>query len=220
MQKARSQVSPSHGPFQASLNNQSLLEGITYLREIDPDLRKIVSDLGNPPLCSRKPGFPTLIHIILEQQVSLSSAKAAFQKLESAAGSLTPEQFIQFDDSELRRFGFSRQKANYGRVLSQALIDGWLNLEKLPDMDDRAARSTLMKVKGIGPWTADIYLLMVLLRPDIWPSGDLALAQAIQNVKRLPERPNLRKLDEIAEHWKPFRAVAARILWHAYLNYP
>jgi len=185
---------------------------------MDPDLGAIVSDLGNPPLWSREPGFPTLIHIILEQQVSLASAKAAYTKLKQAAGELTPQRFIEFTDTELREIGFSRQKAKYGRELSKAVLNGDLDFGKLQNLDDQAARSTLMKIKGIGPWTADIYLLMALLRPDIWPSGDLALSKAVEKIKKLSDKPTPELLNEIAEGWKPYRAVAARILWHCYLN--
>lgn len=200
------------------LNEKSLAEGVFYLCEIDPDLRKIVSQIGNPPLWSREPGFPTLLHIILEQQVSLASAKAAFTKLEIAAEKLTPERFLEFKDIELREFGFSWQKARYGRVLSQAIIDGKLDLEELQNLDDHAVSNTLIQIKGIGPWTADIYLLMALLRPDVWPVGDLALLKAAQKIKQLSEKPTSEQWIEIGEPWKPFRAVAARILWHYYLS--
>ena len=201
-----------------SLNDNLLPESISYLCTIDTDLNEIVSELGYPPLWAREPGFPTLIHIILEQQVSLASARAAFTKLVQAAGELTPERFMAFTDSELRVFGFSRQKKIYGRALSEAILDGDLDLDGLQSLEDGSVRDALVAIKGIGPWTADIYLLMALLRPDIWPSGDLALAKAVQHVKGLAEKPEPDALDEIAAAWKPFRAVAARILWNFYLN--
>jgi DNA-3-methyladenine glycosylase II len=204
--------------YPASLNQQSLFEGVSYLCQRDIDLAKIVSQIGNPPLWSREPGFPTLIHIILEQQVSLASAKAAFNKLVQAAGELNPERFLEFSDIELRKFGFSRQKTRYGRALSIAIINDGLDLDRMKDLDDETARDTLMRIKGIGQWTADIYLLMALLRPDIWPAGDLALAKAVCEIKHLTEYPNPDQLIEIAEQWKPFRAVAARILWNYYLR--
>lgn len=200
------------------LNEKFLLEGISYLTKIDPDLSKIVADLGFPPLWSREPGFPTLIHIILEQQVSLASARAAFVKLKGSVGQLTPESFLGLTDGELRRIGFSRQKTLYCRQLSNAILNGELNLEGLRDLGDSSVRAELMKIKGIGPWTADIYLLMALLSPDIWPSGDLALAKVVQDIKRLSSTPSPDLLLEIAEKWKPWRAVAARILWHYYLS--
>lgn len=200
------------------LSPNSLREGVSYLSVIDPDFAKVVADYGNPPLWSRKPGFPTLIHIILEQQVSLASARAVFTKLEVASDQLTPERFLAFTDTELRGYGFSRQKTKYCRALSKAILNGNLDLVEIGRMSDTQARNTLMKVQGIGPWTADIYLLMALLRPDIWPSGDLALAKAVQAIKNLPERPTPESLTEISERWKPWRAVAARLLWHHYLN--
>ena len=203
-------------PF--SLSKETLLEGISYLCTIDPNFASVVSNLGNPPLWSRSPGFPTIIHIILEQQVSLASAKAAFTKLGKAAGELTPERFLVFTDKELRYFGFSKQKTKYGRELSTAILNGQLNLGELNCLDDTAVRNELMKIKGIGPWTADIYLLMALLRPDIWPSGDLALAKAVQKINKLSGKPSQEKLNKIAERWKPWRGVAARILWHYYLS--
>lgn len=201
----------------AALDQVSLLQGVSYLAGIDPDLAQIVSNLGSPPLWDRPPGFSTLILIILEQQVSLASARAAFTRLVKAAGQLVPERFLEFTDQELGAFGFSRQKARYGRELSNAIVSGQLDLQALAGLDDAAARDRLLQIKGIGPWTADIYLLMALLRPDIWPSGDLALAKAVQKAKELPSRPGPEALSDIAAQWKPWRAVAARILWHNYL---
>jgi DNA-3-methyladenine glycosylase II len=192
--------------------------GILFLVEVDPDLAKVVSQFGSPPLWSREPGFPTLVHIILEQQVSLASAKAAFTRLQEAAGQLTPEKFLEFDDDQLKSIGFSRQKSGYCRELSRAILRGDLDLEGLEELDDQAVRLKLMEVKGIGRWTADIYLLMAMLRPDVWPSGDLAIASAMQEVKGLPRRPTPDELEVIASPWKPWRAEAARILWHYYLS--
>jgi len=186
---------------------------------MDSDLAKVVEQLGHPPLWSREPGFGTLIHIILEQQVSLASAQSAFDKLNDAAGDeLTPKTFLSFSDSNLKEFGFSRQKAKYGRELSAALANETLSLDTLHRMDDSNARDTLMDIKGIGPWTANIYLLMALLRPDVWPSRDLAVKKAIGDIKDLNETPGTEEADEIALQWKPWRAVATRILWHHYLN--
>jgi len=206
----------SYSPF--SLNPKSLLEGISHLVKMDTDLAKVIFDLGDPPLWSREPGFPTMIHIILEQQVSLASARAAFIKLEESVGQLTPERFLEFTDGELKGIGFSKQKTLYSRELSKAILKNELDLGELSNLDDTSARNELMKIKGIGPWTADIYLLMALLRPDIWPSGDLALAKAAQKIKNLSSIPSAEVLDEIAVQWKPWRAVAARVLWQYYLN--
>jgi len=201
-----------------ALNRESLAQGLDFLSAIDPDLAGTHARLGPPPLWAREPGFPTLVHIILEQQVSLASARAAFTKLQEAAGEITPAIFLKFEPDELKGIGFSRQKAAYCRILAATILNRELDLDNLARLDDASARSTLIKVKGIGPWTADIYLLMVLLRPDSWPIGDLALAVALQELKGLPSRPTPAELERMAIPWRPWRAVAARLLWHAYLH--
>ncbi len=189
------------------------------LAERDPDLARIVARCGPPPLWPRATGFATLIHIILEQQVSLAAARAAFERL-GAVGPVTPEHFLRLDDGALKRIGFSRQKTGYGRVLARAVVSGDLDLEELERLDDETARASLLRLKGIGPWTADIYLLMALRRPDVWPVGDLALAAAVRRVKRLRQHPSPERLRAIGERWRPWRAVAARLLWHFYLSTP
>jgi DNA-3-methyladenine glycosylase II len=202
----------------ASLTEETFRQGLHFLSDRDPDLAQILTKLGPPPMWARKPGFPTLIHIILEQQVSLASARAAYDRLLEAASPLTPVRFLELDDATLKAIGFSRQKTAYGRSLAKALVDAHLNLVKLAAMDDTTVRAELIKIKGIGPWTADIYLLMALRRPDIMPSADLALATAAQKVKRLASRPTPDELNTLSNNWKPWRAVAARLLWHYYLN--
>jgi DNA-3-methyladenine glycosylase II len=200
------------------LSNETLTQGVEFLCAIDLDLARIHTNLGPPPLWAREPGFPTLVHIILEQQVSLASAKAAFLKLQQAAGVITPETFYKYDDAELKGFGFSRQKTAYCRGLAQLIQKGEIDIEALALMDDESVRATLVGIKGIGTWTANIYLLMALLRPDVWPSGDLALAVACQRLTGLESRPTTEQLAEIAVRWQPWRAVAARLLWHYYLS--
>ena len=177
-----------------------------------------MKQFGAPPMWARESGFSTLLHIILEQQVSLASARAAHNKLIEIASPLTPLTFLALDDSVLKAVGFSRQKTTYGRALARSIVEGLLDLDALSSMDDATVRSELIKIKGIGRWSADIYLLMVLRRPDIWPTGDLALAVAAQKLKRLPARPTPEELDEMSTAWRPWRAVAARILWHYYLS--
>ena len=184
----------------------------------DGDLARILAEFGTPPEWFREPGFPTLILIILEQQISLASAKAAFTRLVALASPLTPERFLSLDDAELKRASFSRQKIAYGRNLARAITSGELDLEAFGEMTDAEVKAELLKLKGIGAWTADIYLLRALRRPDAWPAGDLALAVALQKLKRLPSRPMPLELDRIAEAWRPWRAVAARLLWHYYLK--
>ncbi len=188
------------------------------LAERDARLAAPVAAYGAPPLWAREPGFPTLLQIILEQQVSLASARAAFDRLRAAADPLTPARFLEFDDAELKAIGFSRQKTRYGRELSRAVLSGALDLDAVHEMEDDAVRVALTAVTGIGRWTADIYLLMAMGRPDVWPMGDLALEVAAQRVLGLAEKPSREELSGIAEAWRPHRAVAARILWHAYLS--
>lgn len=200
------------------LTAKSYAAGLRYLDGRDRDLARLLAEFGTPPTWFREPGFPTLVHIILEQQVSLASAKAAFTRLQFLASPLTPERFLALDDAELKGAGFSRQKTLYGRHLAEAIAAGRLNLEALGRLEDAGVKAQLTRVKGIGSWTADIYLLMSLRRPDAWPAGDLALAVAVQEVKCLSSRPAPLELAALAEAWRPWRAVAARLLWNYYLK--
>jgi DNA-3-methyladenine glycosylase II len=189
-----------------------------HLAAVDTDLGRVVDRLGPPPMWDREPGFPTLVHLILEQQVSLASARSAFEKLNARLPVLDPDSFLSLDDRALREIGFSGQKGRYCRELARTISDGDLRLEELASLPNDGVCAALESVVGIGPWTSCIYLLMVLLRPDVWPPGDLALAVAVQDLKRLDHRPTSRELETIAETWRPWRSVAARILWHHYLN--
>jgi DNA-3-methyladenine glycosylase II len=184
----------------------------------DQDLARVITAYGAPPLWVREPGFPSLVYIILEQQVSLASARAAFQRLRAVANPLTPARFLKLSAEQLRQIGFSRQKTLYTRLLAEALVMRYLDLKDLHDLPDDTARKFLIALKGIGAWTADIYLLSALRRPDIWPIGDLALAVAVQEVKRLHSRPSPERLEKLSQPWRPYRAVAARLFWHAYLS--
>jgi DNA-3-methyladenine glycosylase II len=199
------------------LDEAVFASAVASLAELDADLSQVVATYGRPPLWVREPGFPTLVYIILEQQVSLASAKAAFDRLNAAVRPLTPRRFLKLTDAELLRIGFSRQKTLYTRLLADALARRHFDLRYLHDLHDDAARKMLVALKGIGNWTADIYLLSALRRPDIWPVGDLALATAVQEVKRLRARPTPERLEKLSQPWRPYRAVAARLFWHAYL---
>lgn len=203
-----------------TLDEAALARGVQELAAVDPDLAAIHARLGLPPLWAREPGFPTLIHIILEQQVSLASARAAFDKLRAEVNPLTPEGLLALDDETLKRVGFSRQKMGYARSLAGAIVSGKLDVDALALLPDDEVRRQLVALKGIGPWSAEIYLLMALRRADAWPAGDLGLQVAAQTIKQLPARPNAAALNEIAELWRPWRAVAARLLWHHYLSKP
>ena len=202
----------------APLTDDVLAIGVAELAARDPDIAGIVARYGPPPLWDREPGFPTLLHIILEQQVSLASARAAFDRLRVAAEPLSPERFLELADEELLRIGFSRQKARYGRALALAIRSGDLDLDGLGALDDLAVHDALQAVPGIGPWTSTIYLLMVLGRPDVWPTGDIALAAAVGEVKGLGHRPDAVEMAAIGEAWRPWRSVAARLFWHDYLS--
>jgi DNA-3-methyladenine glycosylase II len=200
------------------LTPKSLAQGVRALSKTDADLARVARSYGLPPLWEREEGFATLVLTILEQQVSLASALAAFERLRAAAPQVTPENFLLFDDAQLRAFGFSRQKVLYCRLLARAIVDGELDLAALSSLGDDEARAGLLKLKGVGAWTAEVYLLRALLRPDAWPAGDLALQLAAQQVKRLPARPTAAELDALAKRWRPWRAVAARLLWLHYLK--
>jgi DNA-3-methyladenine glycosylase II len=200
------------------LDETAFEQGVRFLADRDEHLSAVVKTYGQPPLWVREPGFPTLVYIILEQQVSLASARAAFGRLKAAAKPLTPRRFLKLNDDELLRIGFSRQKTLYTRLLAESLARRYFNLRDLQELHDDSARKMLVTFKGIGRWTADIYLLSALRRPDIWPTGDLALATAVQEVKGLRQRPSPEKLETLSVPWKPWRAVAARLFWHAYLS--
>jgi DNA-3-methyladenine glycosylase II len=200
------------------LNEHTLTQGLNVIAAADPDMERIFQEVGPPPLWKREPGFPTLVHIILEQQVSLASAKAAFDRLLKHVSVLSPQQFLELDDLTLKKIGFSRQKTAYCRHLARAVSEELLDLKKLGTLDESSIRSELLKIKGIGPWTVNIYLLMALGRPDIWPSGDLALVTSLQRVKKLKTRPSPPEVSKIGEAWRPWRSVAAFLLWHYYLS--
>jgi DNA-3-methyladenine glycosylase II len=173
---------------------------------------------GPPPLWARPTTFATLLRIILEQQVSLASARATFARLRAAAGVVSPQAVLAMGVDGLGGVGFTRQKAGYGFALAQDIAGGALNLSHLARASDEVARDMLMRVRGVGRWTADIYLLMALRRPDVWPAGDLALHHALMRAKQLPSIPSTAEASELATAWAPWRSVAARILWHAYLS--
>src|SRR5205807_8740069 len=200
------------------LNDEVFIQGVRLLADRDERLAEVVETYGRPPLWVRKPGFPTLVYIILEQQVSLASAKAAFDRLKAVVKPLTPKGFLNLNDAELLRIGFSRQKTLYTRLLAESLARRHFDLRYLHDLPDDSAHKMLVAFKGIGKWTADIYLLSALRRTDIWPTGDLALATAVQEVKRLRVRPSPKRLEKMSAPWRPWRAVAARLFWHHYLS--
>ncbi len=167
---------------------------------------------------ARRPGFATLIHIVLEQQVSIAAARTLFRRLSRQIGGMTPEAVAAQGVARLRRFGLTRQKASYCHELALAVRNGHLDLSRIARAADTDGRKSLLAMRGLGPWSVDIYYLMALRRPDIWPSGDLALAIAMRDVKRLSRKPGNAEQQEISAPWAPWRSVAARLLWHYYLS--
>lgn len=200
------------------LNEATLLQGVACLCRQNEHFSEIVEAYGPPPLWSRDEGFATLIRIILEQQVSLQSAKAAFDKLANTLGQITPQSFLLLTEEKLKQIGFSRQKSGYGRALAGEIVTGTLDLQSLNRLGDAEVKETLTRVRGIGAWTANIYLLMALKRPDVWPSGDLALELAALKLFSLEKRPSSKELQKMSRQWAPWRAVAARLLYHYYLS--
>ena len=202
------------------LTDELLAVGVAELSQRDPHLAAVVARHGAPPLWDRPPGFETLVQIILEQQVSLASGRAAYARLETVAGGVTPERIARLDDTALQSAGLTRQKASYVRGLAEVIVGGEFDPEGLANLDDDSARAALIKLRGVGAWTADIYLLMALGRSDIWPAGDLALVAAMREVKRMRSLPDADRIGRITRAWRPWRAVAARVLWHHYLSTP
>lgn len=200
------------------LDERELAKICKKLANQDDDLKFIFETYGTPPLWKRDATFATLVHIILEQQVSLASALSAFNKLKEKIKKITPENVLKLSDEELKACYFSRQKTLYVRELSKAIVDGDLDLKNLENLPDADAKNELKKIKGIGDWTSDIYLLIAMLREDVMPKGDLALHIAYKKLKRLEHAPHPDEFQIVAEKWKPFRAVAARLLWHFYLS--
>lgn len=202
------------------LDETSFAAAATELASRDPALASIVERHGVPDFWARDPGLPTLVLLILEQQVSLASARAAYDRLVGRLGGLTTAGILASTDEELRTDGFSRQKTRYVRALATAIEDGSLDLDAIDTLADDEVRRALVALPGIGPWTAEVYLLSALRRPDTWPVGDIALQEATRRALGLDERPTQEALEAIGEAWRPHRASAARLLWHLYLSDP
>jgi DNA-3-methyladenine glycosylase II len=192
-------------------------EAMHQLTATDGNLAAALERFGEPDFWHRQPGFATLVLFILEQQVSLASGAAAFNRLRARVGNVTPTAVLVPTDTELRQDGFSRQKTRYVRELAHAVLDGRIDLAELESDPDDQVRRELLGLIGIGPWTADVYLLSCLRRPDVWPVLDRALQVATGEVLGLETVPDPSRLLELGEQWRPHRSTAARIMWHAYL---
>jgi DNA-3-methyladenine glycosylase II len=191
-----------------------------HLASADTDLGAIIHAHGYPPMWNRPNTFETLVHFILEQQVSLASALAALNKLRERLTVITPAKVLALSDEELKACYFSRQKIIYVRHLARALAEGSLDLVSLETMNDEAVRSRLTELKGIGNWTADVYLIFVLQRSDIFPIGDLAAVNALRRIKRLQKDALRETILPIVAGWQPHRTIATMLLWHYYLSSP
>lgn len=203
-----------HHVFHAK-NLQGICDG---LARKDDHLKQIIDEHGYPPFWKRGNSFATLIHIILEQQVSLASAKAAFNKLKEKTGRITPAKLLELSDHEMKACYFSRQKMEYARHLAKAIVSKQINLKKFALLPDEKIREQLKQIKGIGNWTVDVYLLFVLHRSDIFPVGDLAMINALKEVKSLPKHISREEIFSIAQNWQPYRSVATMLLWHYYIR--
>ncbi len=183
-----------------------------------PELAAVLDRWGEPALWCRPPGFASLVLLVLEQRVSLASARAVYRRLVGILGEVTPAAVLAAGESAVRAVGVSGRKVGYLQGLAGAVTSGTLDLDALPAMGDDAARSALTAQRGLGPWTADVYLLGCLLRRDVWPAGDRALAVAAGRCLGLAATPGAQAMVEIGERWRPRRSTAARLLWHAYLE--
>jgi len=200
-----------------ALTQETVGRAAKLLARRDQDLAGILKRLGPPPLWARPPGFSTLVQIILEQQVSLASAASLFARLKRNVVPFRPARMLELGEAHLKASGLTRQKTAYCLHLSESLTEKRLQLSRLASMSDADVRTALTQIKGLGNWSADVYLLMVLLRPDVFPASDLALVTAVTELKQLPARPNSNQLEEMAQVWRPYRSVAARMLWQSYL---
>ena len=201
---------------QPALEGKKLTAVLRALARQDGDLARAIDEVGPPPPRGRPAGFASLLDIVLAQQVSTHSYRAIAQRLEAAIGVCTPAAILDLGETHFRAIGFSRQKVIYARGLAEAAHGGSLDLEAIAKLPDDAAMAELTKLKGVGRWTAEIYLMFCLGRPDILPAGDLALREAAGMVKRKRKRPDEIQLRRMGQAWRPWRSIAARLLWHYY----
>ena len=200
-----------------TLNKNTLEEGFRYLAKKETTFKRILEEKNyNIAPFSKKSGFEGLIALIVEQQLSVASAKAIFSRLKKIVTPFEPEEFLKVDDREFKEAGLSKQKIDYCNGIAEMIKKKELNLNELSKKDDSEVISELIKIRGIGEWTAQCYLMACLKRIDAWPSSDLGLIVAIQRLRGMQERPDYLTIEKIAEPWSPFRTVAALILWSTY----
>lgn len=202
------------------LTRPVMQEALAGLSVQDPDIARVYAAVGLPPMRARPTGFPTLVRAIVAQQVSVASARAIIGRLETATDGLDPEAMLALDDAGMREVGMSRQKVVYVRELATAVLEKQLNFRRIASLEDEEAIAVLTRIKGIGRWTAEVYLLFAHRRPDIWPVDDLAVVVGLQRLKGLEERPTRKEMLAIGEDWRPWRSVVARLCWHYYSSAP
>ncbi len=188
------------------------------LARAEPRFAHIVKRHGAPPLWPREPGFQTLVLLMLEQQVSLAQGRAMYERIANATGTLTSANVTRLGEAGLRVLGVTRQKSSYLAALAMQLEERKVDLAALATLSDFDADAALDALRGVGPWTAQCYLLFALRRPDVFPAADLALMEAVRDLWKLRTRPSPEALARRARAWRPHRAVAARLLWHHYLS--
>jgi DNA-3-methyladenine glycosylase II len=205
---------------QMVLDAATLKKAMRHLAKVDKDFARAIKDVGHPELREVPRGFSGLMRAIVGQQISVHAARSIWLRLEAAVPSMEPADFLKLGDEDLRAVGFSGQKMKYGRALATDIVAGRIDFEALHALDDVAAVAMLTQAKGIGPWTAEIYLMFAHGRPDIMPGLDLGLVVAAQHLKKLRKRPTPERLLKIAEQWRPWRSAAALLLWHYRRNMP
>ena len=197
-------------------STRDLRRGIQQLAALEPRFAEIHAATGDPPLRREPPGLASLLRMIVYQHVSLASAGAVWRRLEERVGDVTIATFAPLGQQDLRVLGLTHAKARACLAIAQAMREGKVDLDGLLTASDDDARAALVALPGIGPWTAELYLLTCLGRTDAWPGGDVALRSAARQVFTLQERPDTRAMETLAEPWRPWRAVAARLLWAYY----
>ncbi|MBL4766502.1 MAG: DNA-3-methyladenine glycosylase 2 family protein [Rhodobacteraceae bacterium] len=195
---------------------ETIATALSELAARDADIARAVEAVGYPEPRNREQGFGTFLNIIIGQQVSVHAAAAIRGRLVEATQPLTPDSFLALDDDALRVVGLSRRKMEYSRLLAEDILSGAFSPDKLPELDDDQVMAEIIARKGLGRWSAEVYMLFALGRTDVWPADDLAVQVAVQRIKGLDERPNRATMDEIAEAWRPWRGIAALLFWHHY----
>lgn len=196
------------------LDDANLKKAMRHLAKVDPDFARVLKDVGHPVRREMPIGFGGLMRSIVGQQVSVHAARSIWLRLEASVQPMEPAVFLLQTDEQLRAVGLSGAKVKYGRSLATDIVEGRIDFDSLHTLDDAAAIKMLTQAKGIGPWTAEIYLMFAHGRPDIMPGLDLGLVVAAQHLKGLRTRPSPERLLKIAEQWRPWRSAAALLLWH------